>query len=82
MVKPNPVFLPQERISLTQAIAGYTVNAAYANFLDRDTGTVEVGKYADLVVLSANLFDIPASEISETRVLATLLEGSVVHGEL
>ena len=52
------------------------------NFLDQDTGSVEPGKYADLVVLSDNLFDIPVDKISDARVVATLLEGKLVYGSL
>ena len=78
----TPVFIPAQRISLTQAIAGYTIDAAYANFLDADTGSLEVGKFADLVVLDTNLFAIPAADISEARVVATVLEGDVVYGKL
>lgn len=79
---PMPVFLPDERITLDQAIAGYTIDAAHANFLDSDTGSIEVGKYADLVVLEKNLFELDASQISDAGVLATLLEGELVYGEL
>jgi len=74
------VFLPEQRISLDAAIAGYTINAAYANFLDADTGSVEVGKYADLVIIQDNLFDLPVAQISDTKVTATLLEGEIVYG--
>ncbi len=77
-----PVFIPGERLTLDQAIAGYTIDAAYANFLDQDTGSIEVGKFADLVILSNNLFDIPPAQISDTKVTATLLEGELVYGEL
>lgn len=77
-----PVFLPDERITLDEAIAGYTINAAFANFLDNDTGSIEVGKFADLVVLEKNLFDLDASAISDAGVAATLMEGEVVYGEL
>jgi predicted amidohydrolase YtcJ len=76
-----PVFMPEQRISLDAAIAGYTIEAAYTNFLDDDTGSVEVGKYADLIILSDNLFDIPTAQISNAKVLATLLEGELVYGE-
>jgi predicted amidohydrolase YtcJ len=79
---PMPVFLPDERITLDEAIAGYTINAAFANFLDGDTGSIEVGKYADLVVLEKNLFDLEASAISDAAVVATLMEGEVVYGGL
>ena len=78
----TPVFLPEQRISLDAAIAGYTIEAAFANFLDADTGSVEVGKYADLVVLSENLFEIPIANISDAKVTATLLEGELVYGSL
>ncbi|HIL22058.1 MAG TPA: amidohydrolase [Alcanivorax sp.] len=77
-----PVFMPEQRISLDAAIAGYTIEAAHTNFLDADTGSVEVGKYADLVVLSENLFDIATDKISDASVTATLLEGELVYGEL
>jgi hypothetical protein len=75
-------FLPEQRLTLADAIAAYTMGAARVNFLDGDTGSIEVGKLADLVVLDRNLFAIPAADISETRVVATLLEGQVVHGAL
>ena len=72
----------REGISLEQAIAGYTMGTAYVNFLDTETGSVTVGKFADLVVLDRNLFEIPVTEISEARVTATLLEGEEVYGRL
>jgi predicted amidohydrolase YtcJ len=75
-------FLPGERITLEQAIAAYTINAAYLNHLDETTGSIEAGKYADLVVLDRDLFEIPASEISDVKLQATLFEGEVVFGAL
>jgi predicted amidohydrolase YtcJ len=76
------VFNPEQRITLEQAIAGYTINAAFANFIDDTTGSVEVGKYADLIVVDRNLFEIPVSEISEASVRVTLFEGEAVYGRL
>lgn len=76
------VFIPEQRITLDEAIAGYTINAAFVNFLDKKTGSIEVGKYADLVVLSENLFDIKVEDISAVEVTATLLEGKLIFGEL
>jgi predicted amidohydrolase YtcJ len=75
-------FRPDERIDLPLALAAFTINAAYVNTSERDTGSVEVGKYADLIVLDRNLFDIPPQEISDTGVLMTMIEGQVVHGDL
>ncbi len=75
-------WLPEERITLPEAIAAFTINAAYTNRLDKDTGSIEVGKRADLVVLDRNLFEIPPAELSDTKVLVTLFEGRPVHGDL
>lgn len=74
--------LPEQRIDLPLALAAFTINAAYVNTSEHDTGSIEVGKYADLIVLDRNLFDIPPQEISETSVLLTMIEGQAVHGNL
>jgi predicted amidohydrolase YtcJ len=75
-------FLPSERIALPEAIAAFTINAAYVNRHETETGSIEVGKLADLAILDRNLFDIPATEISDAKVLVTLFEGKAVHGDL
>ena len=67
-------FLPGERIDLPEALAAFTINAAYTNRLEKTTGSIEVGKNADLIVLDHNLFAIPASEIDKSKVLLTLFE--------
>jgi predicted amidohydrolase YtcJ len=79
--KPDAApFLPDERIDLRDAIAAFTINAAYVNFHDDRTGSIEPGKLADLVVLDRNLFAIDANQISEAKVLLTLLGGKPVYG--
>jgi predicted amidohydrolase YtcJ len=75
-------FIAEERIDLATAIAAFTINAAFVNKQEDETGSIEVGKYADLAVLDQNLFEIDAADISSTKVLLTLLEGRVVHGDL
>jgi predicted amidohydrolase YtcJ len=75
-------FLPGERINLPEALAAFTINAAYTNRLDKTTGSLEPGKNADLIVLDRNLFDIAPTAIAKTRVLVTLFEGRAVHGDL
>ena len=60
-------------------ISLYTINAAWAHHLDRMTGSIEVGKLADLVVLDRNLFEIPVDRIHEVRVDRTLLERKTVY---
>jgi predicted amidohydrolase YtcJ len=74
--------LPEEAIDLATAIKAATLGAAYGNFLDKETGSIEVGKLADLIVLDKNLFDMSAPEISEARVMLTLFEGESVYGSL
>jgi predicted amidohydrolase YtcJ len=69
------VLWPEERVSLEQMIASFTINGAYANLLEDIAGSLEVGKSADLIVLDRNLFEIPAEEIGRARVLLTLFEG-------
>ena len=75
-------FLPGERINLPEALAAFTINAAYANRLEKMTGSLETGKNADLIVLDRNLFAIPTTEIAKARVLVTLFDGREVHGDL
>ena len=75
-------FLPAERINLPEALAAFTINAAYINRLEKTTGSLETGKSADLIVLDRNLFVIPPTEIAQARVLVTLLDGREVHGRL
>lgn len=74
--------LPNEAIDLATAIRAATLGSAYGNFLDEETGSIEVGKLADLIVIDKNLFDLPSSDISEARVLLTLFGGEIVFGSL
>ena len=74
-------FMPEERISLPEALAAFTINAAYTNRDEKNTGSLEVGKRANLAVLDRNLFEIPPTEISDAKVLVTLFEGKPVHGD-
>ena len=74
-------FLPDERIALPEALAAFTINAAYTNRDEQNTVSLEVGKRANLAVLDRNLFETPPGEISDTKVLLTLFEGKPVHGD-
>ncbi|MFI9045674.1 amidohydrolase [Streptomyces sp. NPDC053427] len=74
----TPVFLPEQRIDLGSALAAYTAGSAYANHLD-DTGSIQPGKLADLVVLDRDPFDGPSEAIAETRVLQTFVGGERVY---
>ncbi|HYV84618.1 MAG TPA: amidohydrolase [Patescibacteria group bacterium] len=74
-------FIPEERIDLRDALAAFTLNAAYVNFQDDRTGSIEEGKLADLIVLDHNLFAMPPDQISSARVVLTLLGGKPVWGD-
>jgi hypothetical protein len=72
---------PEQALDLPTALEIYTVNGARAMQLGGVTGSVEIGKSADLIVLDRNLFEIPADEIADTGVITTYFEGRRVHGE-
>jgi hypothetical protein len=72
-------FLPNQSLDLAEALAAYTVGSAYVNHLDDETGSIERGKLADLVVLDRDPFAHPAAEIGGTGVLATYVQGEPVY---
>jgi len=72
------ILWPEERAGLEDLIVSFTTNGAYANFFEDETGSIEVGKRADLVVLDQNLFEIQPAEIANTKVLLTLVDGKQV----
>jgi hypothetical protein len=71
-------FLPAERLTLEEAIRAFTPGSAYVNHLDRDTGSIEAGKLADLAVLDRDLFAEDAGPVGDARVLATFVGGVAV----
>ena len=71
----------EQAIDLATAIEIYTRNPAKAMGLGHITGTIEVGKSADLIVLEKNLFEVAPDRLSATKVLSTWFEGRLVHGE-
>jgi predicted amidohydrolase YtcJ len=73
-----PVFLPEQRIDLMDALAAFTAGTAWVNHLEHDLGSIEVGKTADLAVLDRDLFDRGAGAIHEARVVATFIDGKPV----
>jgi predicted amidohydrolase YtcJ len=74
-----PVRNADQRLDLSDAIAGMTIRAARQLAADEEIGSIEEGKAADLIVLEHNLFDIPAHEIHDVRVLMTMMDGRIVH---
>jgi hypothetical protein len=80
-VADRPPFLPDERVNLEFGLAAFTRGSAFVNGLEASTGSIEVGKLGDLVVLDRNLFDIDAQDggIAAGRVVMTLFEGESVY---
>ena len=72
-------FLPIERLDVGTALNGYTINTAYVNHLDATTGSIEVGKEADLVVLDRDLLSIPSAELHTATVQLTMVGGERVY---
>jgi predicted amidohydrolase YtcJ len=72
-------YVPEERISVADAVRAYTQGSAYAAFSDDRVGTLEVGKLADLAVLSQDIFSVPPDTIGKTRVVTTLVGGKIVY---
>jgi hypothetical protein len=77
-VATSLAYVPEERISVEQAVRGYTLGSAYARFSEDKLGSLETGKEADLAVLSQDIFSVPAEAIGETKVLLTMVGGKVV----
>jgi predicted amidohydrolase YtcJ len=79
---PPDGFVPKERISLADAIKGYTLNAAFAGHREKTEGSLQPGKLADLIVVSQNLFKIEPRDIAKTEVVLTMVGGKVVYQSL
>lgn len=77
--QPAGGWYPEEKLTVAEAIQGYTAGPAYLAGKQAVQGSITPGKWADLIVLSRNLFKIPASEVAETQVDLTIFDGQVVY---
>ncbi|HSH00721.1 MAG TPA: amidohydrolase, partial [candidate division Zixibacteria bacterium] len=75
---PESGWYPGQRLTVEEAVRGFTSEAAYAAFDEANTGTLEVGKQADITLLKTDIFSTPAAMIRDTETLATILAGHVV----
>jgi predicted amidohydrolase YtcJ len=78
-VPTGTLYVPEERISVEDAVRAFTQGSAYATFADTRVGTLEVGKLADLAVLSQDIFAVSPLSIGKIRVTMTLVGGKVVY---
>jgi len=74
-------WVPEEKVSVEEAVRAYTVNGAWAEFAEAAKGTVQAGKLADLVVLDRDIFTVPPEEISRAKVRMTVFEGRIIYGK-
>lgn len=70
---------PQEAITREQAVTAYTLTSAYAEFAEKDKGSLEPGKLADLAVLSQDIFKVPPDDLPKTESVLTLVNGKIVY---
>ncbi len=75
----KPPLLPEQSITIQDAVDAYTINAAFALKQDATTGSLEPGKRADLIVIDRDVFAIDPAELHATRVLSTYLDGREVY---
>ena len=76
---PAGGFVPEQRLTVQQAVDGYTLGAAFAGRREKTEGSLEVGKLADLIILSQNIFDVNPHKIGATKVVTTIVGGRLVY---
>ena len=79
--KTESTFLPPaaEKTDLEKILRSFTIDAAYALCIEKETGSLEIGKKADLVLLDKNIFELPPHEISTAQELMTMINGKIVY---
>ncbi|HEY6268154.1 MAG TPA: amidohydrolase [Candidatus Acidoferrum sp.] len=77
--KPEGGFVPEQRLTVAQVIEGYTLGAAFAGRREKSEGSLEIGKLADLIILSQNIFDVDPHKIGATKVVTTIVGGRLVY---
>ena len=73
-------WIPEEKITLPEAIEAYTMGAAFAEFQEKEKGSITRGKLADMVILSDNIFSTKPEAIRNAKVETTIVGGKVVYG--
>ena len=76
--EPKGGWIPKEKLSVAEALKQYTIGSAYQMFREKELGTLEAGKLADIVVLDRNLFEIPPEQIREAKAVLTIMDGKII----
>jgi len=77
--QPPGGWLPDQRVSRIQALAGFTLGAAYAAFMENEVGTLKAGMRADFVILDGDLMTVPPRQIADLKPLSTWVDGKAVY---
>jgi predicted amidohydrolase YtcJ len=77
--KPAGGFVPSQRLTVAQAVEGYTIDAAYAGWREKTEGSIETGKVGDIIIVDRNIFEIEPHNIGETKVVITIVGGKIVY---
>jgi predicted amidohydrolase YtcJ len=77
--QPEAGFVPEQRLTVAQVVDGYTLGAAFAGRREKTEGSLEIGKLADLIIVSQNIFDVEPHKIGSTKVVTTIVGGQVVY---
>ncbi len=72
-------WIPDQKISVEDAVKGYTIENAYASFMENKLGTIEPGKYADFTIIDRDIFKIDPELIKDTKVIMTVVNGKTVY---
>jgi len=79
--EPKEGWYPEERLTMDQTLKGFTIEAAYAAFQEKQLGSITPGKFADFIIIDRDLYEVKPLDILDTQVLATFLGGKQVYGE-
>lgn len=77
--KPKDGFVPSQKLSVPQAVQAYTINAAFAGHTEKSLGSIEKGKWADIIIVDRNIFEIDPRTIDKTKVVLTIVGGKIVY---
>lgn len=77
--EPDDGWLPEERITVQEAIKMFTKYPSYSSFTEKENGTIELGKKADFVVLSENIYEIDPNKIKDVKIVRTVVNGRTVY---
>jgi len=77
--EPKDGFVPSQKLSVPQAVQAYTINAAFAGHHEKMEGSIEKGKWADVIMIDRNIFEIDPRTIDKTKVVLTIVGGKIVY---